>query len=233
MTNFINLADENKLIYIGCMLHSLKGILIKETDDKEHPYVSYPVVDNDWHVITEDKAMHFNPEEGYHHSIIGTAGEKISITNYQFERALQLSTNENYCSLDLLFRDAKEHNLCLTDEGVSDEIPLTFCREPDSTFFVYSDCGIDESMGNTFPLPTVRLDLKAKSTVQGKPYRIFDPDWFMFQYTYLLQTYARHFHRKNLHIKAIFDEYEGKIKLSQKAEILQLIDKINCNAQNQ
>lgn len=232
MTKLINLASENKLIYIGCKLHSLKGILIKETDDKEHPFVSYPVVDNDWRVITEDKEMRFNPEEGYHYSIIGTTGEKISITNYQFERALQLATNNNYCSLDLLFRDAKEHNLCLTDEGVSDEIPLTFCREPDSTFFVLYDGYSDEGI-STFPLPTVRLDLKAKDTITGKPYRIFDPDWFVFQYTYLLQTYARHFNRKNLHIKAIFEESEGKIKLGQKAQILQLIDKINRNVQNQ
>lgn len=252
MKNFqiVNLAHEDKLIYINSYLHSLKGMAFTPVSyerstrysahEKGNTYLrTFPIVGEDWQVV-DDEWESQEMEYGFWDRILGKKGDTIPLANTAFHFALEnAKCHPGRTSIQLL-NEATRMGVTFTDEGYCRNVELNVSKGAFEGCYVvgniYDIDGEIEATGKAYryPVANVEFRLDGKDTPNKGLCTILNEEELTNLLKRTLGGYTDFFHRSGLRISLQFaDEVPDDVRKQLRAIVrkvnsyLEFLDDIN------
>lgn len=128
--SIVNLAHENKFIYIHSYLHSLKGVAIAPVpyehstkfsphEKGNHYFRTFPIVGDDWQVI-DDEWENMDLDYGFDFAILDGKEKVIPLANRAFIGALNEGSDDITRTCIALLREAKQKGIYISQDKLID-----------------------------------------------------------------------------------------------------------------
>lgn len=213
----VNLAHENKLIYIHSFLHPLKGMAIAPVpyehstrfsphEKGNHYFRTFPIVGEDWQVI-DDEWENMDLDYGFDFAILDGRDKVIPLANRAYIGALKEGSDDINRTCIALLREAKQMGVTFSDEQYSRTIHLHVkksyldgCYTIGNTFEIEDEL---EAVGKSehYPVPEVTFRFDGKDTPDARCCHIFTEDDLLFFLKRATGGYSDFFQRTGLHIR--------------------------------
>lgn len=161
MTHIIDLHNEHRYIFCDDELLQLKGIaMVQNPDNSLQPFISYPIVGDDWQTIGEGYYESIHPLcEGFRECIFGHIGQKIDIKSWPLLNALRYSVRQGHpFDVGKILKAARNYGLQVCDgyAGKSPLILMVHSTDIKGTYRITS-CNNGEVM--SYPIPDILVSL--------------------------------------------------------------------------
>lgn len=239
--SIVNLAHENKLIYIHSFLHSLKGMAIvpipyerstkfSQHQKGNHYFRTFPIVGEDWQVI-DDEWENFDVEYGFDYCILGCKDDVIPIANRAFINALKEEADDISRNTITLLREADQMGVTFSDSGCMSDIHLHVKKSFfDGCYTIGNTSEIEdelEAVGRShhYPVPEVHFRFDGKDTPDARCHHVFAEEDLLFFLKRATGGYSDFFRRTGFRI---FLHFEKGVPKDVRKKLQAMIRKVNA-----
>lgn len=215
--NIVNLAHENKFIYIHSFLHPLKGMAIAPVpyerstkfsphEKGSHYFRTFPIVGEDWQVI-DDEWENMDLDYGFDFAILDGKDKVIPLANRAYIGALNEGSDDIGRTCIALLREAKQMGITFSDDQYSRTIHLHVKKSYlDGCYRIGNTSEIEDELeavgkSNHYPVPEVHFRFDGKDTPDARCCHIFTEDDLLFFLKRATGGYSDFFQRTSLRIR--------------------------------
>ena len=236
----VNLAHENKLIYINSYLNTLKGVAIAPvpiersnkigTLEKGDIFLrTFPIVGEDWQVI-DDEWTNPDVDYGFNHNILGRKGDTIHVGNEALTNALIHTVDYSNRTVMQILEETRKFGVNLTDENCQRTIHLDVSNSYlDGCYYIGNEDLVMNELelhGKTYryPVPDLTFRFDGKDTPKALTTHIFAHDDLLSALEHYVKAYANFFHRSHLRLTVTYDNVPTHIRKELDTIIQQVND---------